>query len=328
MLNQKCTTLAKISCAVLGMLAMLLVVSWSGGLKKTSDCTESVYLNPNLECGYEPTVSKKEYREFRGMLMQEIDAWKQTRKVSNVSVWFRDLEFGPTFGISERRDFTPASLLKLPLVLTFLSLAEDDPHLLERVVSYSEQNPTVLQQVTAPPNSIVFDRSYTIKELIEYAIVDSDNNASQLLYEYLLNNYADSNPLHDTYRDLGILDPGADINTKAVSAKGYAAIFRLLYNASFLDREASEYLLTLLAESKFQEGLRVGVPTEIAIAHKFGERTFEGGVKQLHDCGVVYFPGNPYLLCIMTEGTDFAELKGVIQTISKQVYDEFNSRRL
>jgi hypothetical protein len=42
----------------------------------------------------------------------------------------------------------------------------------------------------------------------------------------------------------------------------------------------------------------------------------------------VYYPQNPYLLCIMTEGDDFNALSEVIGIVSKAVYEEFDSRRL
>lgn len=43
--------------------------------------------------------------------------------------------------------------------------------------------------------------------------------------------------------------------------------------------------------------------------------------KELHDCGIIYYPERPYLLCVMTEGNDLNELAGVIQNISKTVYE-------
>jgi hypothetical protein len=49
---------------------------------------------------------------------------------------------------------------------------------------------------------------------------------------------------------------------------------------------------------------------------------------QLHDCGIVYFPDNPYIICVMTRGDDVNELAPVVAHISKMVYDEFESRRV
>ena len=63
------------------------------------------------------------------------------------------------------------------------------------------------------------------------------------------------------------------------------------------------------------------------MAHKFGENTdidLTTGTqvdKELHDCGIVYVPQKPYLLCVMTRGQDFNSLTNVISSISKIVYN-------
>ena len=75
-----------------------------------------------------------------------------------------------------------------------------------------------------------------------------------------------------------------------------------------------------LAQSDFNDGLRRGVPSSIAVAHKFGERFLESGERHLHDCGIIYHPTNPYLLCVMTRGTDFDALSALIGDISKEVF--------
>ena len=118
----------------------------------------------------------------------------------------------------------------------------------------------------------------------------------------------------------------------AVNAKEYGSIFRILYNVSFLGKDPSEKILSLLTQSEFKNGLRGGVPENIVIAHKFGERELKVGnnvapVKQLHDCGIIYYPGNPYILCIMTRGPSLQKLAPVIQRISSEVYQEFDARK-
>ena len=42
---------------------------------------------------------------------------------------------------------------------------------------------------------------------------------------------------------------------------------------------------------------------------------------ELHDCGIVYHPQNPYIICIMTKGGDINSEKLQIQKISKAVYN-------
>ena len=62
------------------------------------------------------------------------------------------------------------------------------------------------------------------------------------------------------------------------------------------------------------------------VAHKFGERGIIGqdGIeqKQLHDCGIIYYPNHPYILCVMTRGYKLAELEEIVRTVSKNIYQE------
>ena len=49
--------------------------------------------------------------------------------------------------------------------------------------------------------------------------------------------------------------------------------------------------------------------------------------KQLHDCGIIYYPGNPYLLCVMTRGDSFGELSSTIRDISDIIYGVVNDAK-
>ena len=55
----------------------------------------------------------------------------------SLSVYFRDLDNGQWFGINENRLHLPASLLKVPFMLTYLKLAESDETLFHQEVRYS-----------------------------------------------------------------------------------------------------------------------------------------------------------------------------------------------
>jgi beta-lactamase class A len=291
-------------------------------------CKKYSFLNSDIVCDYKYVMDKKEYTDLRSKLSLFIDNSKSRGKASLVAVWFRDLKYGPTFGIHDRVDFIPASLLKLPLAMTYFEMAENDPSLLKRKIEYSNPNPAIPNQIFVPTKSIKEGQSYSIEELIEYMIVYSDNNASQLLYDYLKTDYPNENPLADTMRDLGILGSGSDIYLSSVNTKEYGSIFRLLFNASYLNKENSEKLLSILARSEFKDGLNAGVPENVVVVHKFGERYLDSGERQLHDCGIIYFPGNPYQLCVMTRGTNYDDLKGIIKEISKEVYQEVDSRKI
>lgn len=295
--------------------------------KREDSCRESYFINPRISCGGKIIVNKKEYNELSVRLKSFIDDKKAEGKVEEVGIWFRDLDYGPTFGIDDRMDFIPASLLKLPLAIAYLSLAEANSDVLQRTIFYEKPNVEVPEQNFKPTQSIESGRAYTVEELIKYAIVYSDNYSAQLLYDYLKKSFGYS-VLSQTYRDLGILEPGNDLDMEAVNTKEYGSIFRQLYNISYLGKDMSEKLLSYMVQSDFRDGLRAGVPEDIPIAHKFGERNLSDNLKQLHDCGIVYYPGNSYELCIMTRGSNFNDLTAIIGEISRQVYEEFDSRRI
>jgi hypothetical protein len=101
----------------------------------------------------------------------------------------------------------------------------------------------------------------------------------------------------------------------------YASFFRVLYNASYLGKQLSEWALATLAQSEFREGIVAGVPPAVPVAHKFGEhKDVATGEVQLHDCGIVYVPEHPYLLCVMTRGASFEHLDDAIASTSRLIF--------
>lgn len=148
-------------------------------------------------------------------------------------------------------------------------------------------------------------------------IVYSDNKAANALL-----NHIEASSLDSVYQNLGIEVPDIDENENFMSVRDYASFFRILYNASYLNHAMPEKALGILTKSQFNLGLTAGVPPQIEVAHKFGERVLLDG-RQLHDCGVVYKIDKPYLLCIMTRGNNFIGMSETIKAISETAYKEF-----
>lgn len=119
-----------------------------------------------------------------------------------------------------------------------------------------------------------------------------------------------------------------------ISIKNYTPFFTRLYSLSYLDKGMSEKALELLVAEDFAQGISSAVSLAIKVAQKFGHnRVFEPETKEivsndLHDCGIVYYPQHPYLLCIMTKGKDFNNQAKAIQNISALVYQEMRKKQL
>jgi len=306
----------------LGAISSLIITkSWLKMPYKMREIRQGGYkfINPLLECEMTSGQYFRELKNFKYKIEELADSKIQGGMAIHISVYFRDLNNGPWFGINENEDFTPASLLKIPIMISWLKKAEFEPRLLKKVIKYEGAIDDMLQDIP-PRKAIKIGESYTVEELIHRMLAYSDNEAKNLL---LMNIDADS--LNRTYRDLGLDIPNIRKPEDFMSVKSYASFFRILYNASYLNKQMSELALKILSKVDFKEGLVAGVPQGTQVAHKFGERIFNE-TKQMHDCGIFYYKNYPYLLCVMTRGKDLKQLSGIIKDISHLVYSEVQNQ--
>ncbi|MBI4387027.1 MAG: serine hydrolase [Elusimicrobia bacterium] len=244
---------------------------------------------------------------------------------TDIAVYFRDLNNGPWYSIAAEKRFAPASLLKVPILIAVLKQAEGDAGLLQKKLEYLPAG-VEEDQTVAAKTPMRLGRWYTVEEFLRAMIWHSDNKAAFALLTHL-----DPTVLNRTYTELQISVPDPK-NPDWISTREMATFFRVLYNASYLDKTSSEKALELLTRTQFQNGLAAGVPSGTTIAHKFGERRFKDRDDvELHDCGIVYYPGNPYILCVMSKGSNLGRLAKAIGNISGSVYREvdrqFQKRR-
>jgi beta-lactamase class A len=278
------------------------------------------FISPLLEC--EPGTDSLRLTGLNPLqkeISSLIEDEKKSGTLTTAAVYFRDLNNGPWFGVNEHESFSPASLLKLPVMLAYYKKSEKSPELLQKKVRYEAKDPLLHQNIT-PTNSIEKGKDYTIDDLIERMMIYSDNGALTLLEDNI----------EPALIDRITLDLGVETATEAtpedfMSVKGYSGLFRILYNASYLEKNLSEKALEILSRTEFTKGIVSGVPKSIKVSHKFGERELSDQVKQLHDCGIVYHPKKPYLVCIMTRGDDFSKLSSTIGDISKMIYTSVSS---
>lgn len=304
------------------------VVVDSRFFKESSDYLKAVqvrqggyaFINPLLECEIGQKVLSKQFVSFRYAVEKKINELGGENGLETMSVYFRDLNNGLFFGINQNEGFSPASLLKLPIMIAYYKEAEDHPEIFQKKLGYRDETDRNAAETFRPKNVIQRNKEYSVDELIYRMMVSSDNNAMALLVEDMPLKTQDK-----VFRDLRITIPGVRGTEDFMSVSEYASFFRILYNASYLSQESSERALKLLSAVDFADGLRAGVPKEVRVANKFGERSFNDR-KQLHDCGIVYYEDHPYLLCIMSRGTDFRKLASSIQTISALVYQEVDKQ--
>ena len=282
------------------------------------------FINPLLECDSNNISRDKNLDFLKNKLELFVNEQIKTNPDINfTSIYYRDLNNGPWIGINERELFSPASLIKVPLLITYYKLAENNPDILDnKIVNTELFNPK--DQNIVPEITLSQSQEYTVSELLDRMIIYSDNQA----YDLLLKNI-DNRKLIETYNNLGVdISLGFENpNGNILSVKQYASFFRILFNASYLSKDMSEKTLGLLSRVKFSQALVAGVPSNILVAHKFGERQYtDTGEKQLHDCGIIYLPNKPYLLCTMTRGKNIPIEENFVKQISSMVYQNISGQ--
>jgi hypothetical protein len=234
--------------------------------------------------------------------------------INSASVYIRVFGKGEWMSINNELKYQPGSLFKVPLLITYLRLSETTPNFLDKKITFNQITPEAkgLKQEFLKEH-IKLGNTYSIKELLRYMIVHSDNNATMLL----MNNI----PLAELTRTITDLGLSKDLtNSDAViSAHDYSLFWLALYNGSYLNFDNSDYALSLLSQCDFTDGIVKGIPPNTKVAHKFGEKGNQNS-HGFHETGIVYINYNPYLITVMTEGKDQTKLPKVLQEISSVVY--------
>jgi beta-lactamase class A len=262
-----------------------------------------------------------EYSALKNQIEKYAADAKSKGSAESVSVYFRDLNSGRWIGADPDILYDPASTLKVAVMIGYLKAAEKDPLILEKRLDYVA---SVDPGQHYKPEHPLASGSYTVGDLIRSMIVDSDNTALHALYDN------DRQDFVDVLKALQIHPPMNISSLDFMSPKAYSSLFRTLYSATYLSTQLSEQALKLLSITNFKQGIVAGAPTGTVIAHKFGENTSvmpDGTVEfhELHDCGIVYYPGHPYFLCVMTKGQDFTPLEKILSDISKIVYTKIDA---
>lgn len=325
----------------LGCAAVVALAAWSGywyGTRQTSSTQsaqrgvllrtntgELPHINPLLMCEV-TTEEITELLPIKAVLEDRVATLRRNGDITQASLYVRTLNSGRWFEINPDEQYTPASLLKTAMLMAYLRIAEIQPEILNTAIPFVPKS-AATTAVVAPTTTLTPRQSYTIGTYLNQLIVESDNQALEVLRAYLTAHHPTA--LAQTYKDLA-LPTDNDPAAQSITPRIYSRLFSLLYNATYLGRETSEAAIELLIASSYKNGLVAGVPAGTSVAHKFGERAIATPTSALteqefHDCGIVYYPGHPYFICVMTKGTDFTRMQQAIADLSRTAYEQIDA---
>lgn len=289
----------------------------------TQDNLDFKYVRPLLDVEYinqDDSLAQFPYmKKIKSDVKAEIDKYPDVK----IGYYYNDLSNAGWAGVNAEEKFIPASLLKLPMLIAYYKIRESEPDLFEKQIFYRGNDFNEFRN-SNEDSAITPNNTYTVKQLLDAMIINSDNNALELLYDFkkdaLSEVFTDLKaPLPDSRNDIAMQDFLSPINM--------SKFLLVLYNGSYLRKVDSEEALELLTKVKYRDGIEANLPSDLVVAHKYGERKVNVGngnsENELHDCGIVYWAKSPYSLCIMTRGKalDFETASGIIAKLSKITYD-------
>jgi len=273
-------------------------VSQASGLQETGE-SQSVAVSPKR---WNPDYSRLEEQ-------LENYIWQLNREYGQEwGIYFIDLTSGEVFGINEDLPIPAASTVKVPVVLYASHLVSQGKLSWDEKLTYLSwrdyRTGAGSLQFTAKDGD-----TFSIRELCEKAIVESDNVAWKMLERRL-----GKDNIAAFMRELGgevVYPDGENIST----AKDLATYMLSALKFSQENPEGKK-LIWDLSHTIWNTGLNRYTPPEVTVAHKEGD---VNGVS--NDVGIVYAQ-HPYIVAIMSKGQEDVEAGfEQIGTISKMIYD-------
>ncbi len=236
-------------------------------------------------------------------------------------IFFQDLKTGKIVRMNACLSFPAASLIKLPILFEVFRENLDDKIRLDRKLSITREDQVGGSGIlkNAPPGSKV-----TVLKAATLMIQESDNTATDMLIRLMgmeaVNGTLKSGrldcpgtALKRTIWDFEAADRGRD---NVTTPRDMASMLCLIERGSFPDKESCLAMKNILLGQKRSDLMTADLPPDIRVAHKTGELS---GI--LHDCGIVYLPGRPYVLCLMGKDIgDMDEAREVWRRLSLKIY--------
>lgn len=259
----------------------------------------------------EPNNNKINFTPLR----ESLNSYFANNNLNGGNLYFEYLPTGTSIRISGDEQLVAASLMKVPVAMDVYKSAELGRIKLDDVISLkaewlNNEYGTLYKQGAG--------YRLTVREAVKIMLEDSDNTALFALAA------ANDGKLSDTESSLNYIDLDYKVNsdqTISVNARSYSSVLKCLYFACYNTKDDSQLMLNNLVNSTYKNRLKAGVGnSNIAVAHKIGTNLNNNQ----SDCGIVYYPKNNYLLCIMIPGPGTSATDKKISDISKIVYDFIN----
>ncbi|MCM8791487.1 MAG: class A beta-lactamase-related serine hydrolase [Candidatus Omnitrophica bacterium] len=241
-----------------------------------------------------------------------------------VSLVIKDLATGLEISFDKDKAIQSASLVKVP-IMAAVFYAESEGRL------KLDEKMTHIRAQTVPGSGVLKSekpgKSYTIKELMDLMISESDNTAANMLMEKLGMDYLDKSFKRMGLKNTNISRVMMDFKSRKMGVENYttasdmAYLLEKIYRGKLINPLVSKECLTILARQKVKDRIPKKLPPGTVVAHKTG---LERGV--CHDAGIVYTKKGNFLIVALTrhKSKTSKDAKAFIAGISLDVYNWYD----
>jgi beta-lactamase class A len=283
-----------------------------------------------------------ESRASAGLPATHIDSKKiedmiRASGAETVAVAFYDLATGEQFNIDPDKSFHAASTMKVPVMMEVYRQAsagkfslDDRIPVKNDFISITDSSHYSISADSDSDQSLYkkIGQTETIREMVRLMIDVSSNLAANILIERVgaprvmqLMQEVGANNIRVLrgVEDSKAYERGLNNTT---TAHDLLILLRRIAERRAVSRKASDEMIRVMLDQKFNEGIPAGLPSEARVAHKTGSIT-----KINHDAAIVYLPNRrPYVLVVLTRGIeDEKRAHKLIADISRTVYESLMS---
>lgn len=228
---------------------------------------------------------------IKDQLVRYLADQKEQGSIEDYSVYFRKMDGGLWFAINPN---TPFKVAVVPRLASMLYLLRNE--------SYSKGFLKSAVKLNAA--------TYTYDQLLDMMIVNGNRDAEKCIMDHI--QLADYNEM---LTDL-------NINTDVETVIDISKLLRVIYNGTFLpNNDLSENALRRLAANVEKSTIRSGIGVQLPVAILPNDEV----KNELTEVAIVYYPDNPYMLCVKLKGNATDKMKLVLKEISAMCYEGYKA---
>ncbi len=246
-------------------------------------------------------------QSFREQINAELSS---TNGVFAVAV--KDLTSNEELLINEREVFHAASTMKTPVMIEVFKQEQEGKFSLTDSITIKNEFKSIVDgtpfilDVADDSEPSLYERvgeQETLSTLLYQMIISSSNLATNMIIERV-----DAKRVTETMRSIGATDIQVlrgveDIKAyqqglnNTTTAYDLMLIFERIGRLTMVSPEASEKMINILLDQRFNEIIPARLPENVRVAHKTGNIT---GVR--HDSGIVFLPdGRKYVIVLLSK---------------------------